>query len=318
MANERPTILGIGNVYVETNYLGLNTASSDSLVAGREYRAPHYETRLGGSVVNFVIQAKRLGAEVGLIGKRGDDEKGKELIALLQKEGIASDLIAASPTVQTSVDTGIVLSHNGKNIQLVSGNANQSLSLEDVDTHNPLFESATAVYLGGFLKQESLYQDYPKLLREINQRGVKIFLDHGRIPVNVTDEQLDILRESLQYVEAYLPNESEIMGFTGEPSLDEAIKTVLDMGPKIVAVKMGEKGCRVKSRTEDIDLPGYSVDVISTVGAGDSFNAAFTARYLQGNDLGTCAQFANAAAAFRVSQNRCGNQEEVMKFVKTV
>ncbi|MBI4058024.1 carbohydrate kinase family protein [Candidatus Microgenomates bacterium] len=167
MESERTILTGIGNIYVETNYLGLRTAGKDVLEVGKEYRAGKYETRLGGSVVNFITQAKRLGINVGLIGKCGDDEMGKRLIELLETEGIATEFIIISPGVQTSVDTGIVFEHSGSNIQLVAGNANQELCREDIDLNSRYFDQVKAVYLGGFLKQESLYKDYPQLLQDM-------------------------------------------------------------------------------------------------------------------------------------------------------
>jgi len=314
--SQRTVIVGIGNVYLETNYLGLITDNSRILQIGKEYRAPKWEIRLGGSVVNFIIQAKILGAPVGLIGKVGNDDAGRNLIGLLSKTKISSDLIkiANDLEIQTSVDTGLVF-EDGDNIQVVAGNANQTLTIKDIDLNNPFFNTVKAVYLGGFLKQTGLYKDYPELLEKLTNMGIRIFLDHGRIPVDVAQKQIQVLKESMKFVEGYFPNIDELTGITDEQDLIKALNKALDMGPKFVAVKLGQKGCRIKSANEDIVIPGYPVKAISTVGAGDVFNAGFITRYLSGKTLNMAGKFANATAAIRVSKNINPTYDQVICYL---
>lgn len=309
-------ILAIGNIYVETNYLGLNTGGKNILEEGKEYKAEKYEVRLGGSVVNFITQIKKLGLPVGLIGKKGNDEAGEKLIYLLKKEGVSTELLNSSDNVQTSVDTGVVFEHNGNNIQLISGNANQKLSIKNIDFENPVFKSVQAIYLGGSLKQESLFPDYPEILTKFKRKGFLIFLDHGRIPVDLNNKKLNILLESLRLVDGYFPNEQEILGISNKKSVDEALEFISSMGVKLTVVKLGEKGCRIKTQKEDISVPGYKVKAVSTVGAGDSFNAAFVYKLISQGNLKYSGIFANATAAFRVSKNLQPNHVQVEEFLK--
>jgi sugar/nucleoside kinase (ribokinase family) len=313
------TVIGIGNIYVETNYLGLMTGGADNLKIGKEYRAPKWETRLGGSVVNFTVQAQRLGLKVGLIGKIGQDDAGEKLLNLLKEAEISTDLIkvASETDVQTSVDTGLVF-ENGANIQVVAGNANQRLAYSDINLASPFFKTVNSVYLGGFLKQINLYQDYPTLLQKLTKMGIRIFLDHGRIPVDVTSDQLQALFKSLPFVEGYFPNQEELIGITGEKDLTLALEKALKLGPKFVVVKLGEAGCRVKTLEQDILIPCKVVKAVSTVGAGDAFNAGFISQYLAGIDLKAAAEFANLVAGIRVSQNRNPYLHEIQTIKKTV
>src|SRR5438309_1046408 len=105
------TIIGIGNVYVETNFLGVNTGGNDFLEGGREYRAQDYEIKPAGSPINMVRQAMALGVRVGLIGKIGRDDMGELLKKLLQREGINTELLVESDHAKTSIDTGSIFSH---------------------------------------------------------------------------------------------------------------------------------------------------------------------------------------------------------------
>ncbi|MFA6005551.1 MAG: carbohydrate kinase family protein [Patescibacteria group bacterium] len=316
MTTKGTAIAAIGNVYVETNYLGLVTDDSLMLKPGKEYRASSWEVRPGGSVVNFAVQTKRLGGTVGLIGKVGDDGPGHQLFTLLKEYGIAADLVKLdkNPAVQTSVDTGVILK-GGENIQLVAGNANQTLSVKDINLQNPFFDTVGAVYLGGFLKQTNLFKDYPMLLGTLAKRGMRIFLDHGRIPVDATKDQFQSLADSMQYVEGYFPNLEELLGLTKQNDLTKALEIALRMGPKIVVVKLGKGGCRIKNAHTDITVPGHVVTAVSTVGAGDAFNAGFLSQYLTGVPLKESGEFANATAALRVSTNVNPTTEQVLQFL---
>ena len=114
--------------------------------------------------------ANKFGAEVGLVGKTGKDDSSKTLLKLLNDQGILTDLIKESEDVQTNVDTGLVVSHSAQNIQIVAGSANQSLSLEDIDLDNEIFDQVQAVYLGGCFKQKKLWPHYPEIFKNLNKR----------------------------------------------------------------------------------------------------------------------------------------------------
>lgn len=294
--------------------MGVVTNGKNILEEGKEYSAPSYEVRLGGSVVNFAQQAKTLGASVGLMGKRGSDEPGQQLERLLARAGISSEGIAVADDVQTCVDSGIVFEHNGQNIQIVAGDANSKFSFDDINLESSLFHEAHAIYLGGFLKQKSLYREYPRLLNHCCEKQLKIFLDHGRIPVDCDAEKLQILRQALAYVDVYMPNEVELFGLTGEHVVEQALEIALSFGPKVVVVKRGELGCIVKTKDEQFDMPGFKITPITTVGAGDCFNAGFVTSYLEGKSLLECAKVGNATAAIKVSQNIHPGNLEVQNF----
>ena len=153
--------------------------------------------------------------------------------------------------------------------------------------------------------------------RKLTQKRIKVFLDHGRLPIDVNPDKIQAVKASLPFVEGYLPNGDELRGITGENDIKDALTKALSFGPKFIVVKLGKKGCWVFSQNFSIKLPGYTVHVIDTVGAGDSFNAGFVYKYLLGETLERCTQFANATAAFKVSKNRLPTSEEVESFISS-
>jgi sugar/nucleoside kinase (ribokinase family) len=308
-------ILGVGNIYLETNYLGLETAGSTNLQTGKEYRSDTYEIRLGGSVINFLLQLKNLGNQVGLIGKIGIDEPGDKIIDLLHASGINTDLIIRSKDVQTCIDTGLVFKHTGDNIQLVSGNANQNLNVTDLKPLYNLPKSTLGIYFGGFFKQEVLIPEYPKIFRQLNSQGIKIYLDHGRLPVNLNQEKINYLTESLKYVDCYFPNETEILGLTQLDTIEAAAEKIFKYGPKIIAVKLGKHGAFIKISDNAFHIDGYNIAVLNVVGAGDSFNSGFIVSIINGKTIKDSAIFANAVAALKVSTNTYPKSHLVTQFI---
>lgn len=308
-------IIGVGNLYVETNFLGVETNGRDEVTVGNEYSAPAYETHLGGSAVNFITQVNKYGLKSAIIGKCGQDDNADILLRMLKQEGINTDLIKKSASHLTNIDTGLIFSHSSQNIQFVAGNANQSLSFEDIDWNSPIFDKAWGVYFGGSFKQKNLWPKYPDIFEMLNKKGIKLFLDAGRVPVDASPEWVGILNEILPSTFGYLPNDKEIMSVTGKDSVMEALRIIKSSGVKLVAVKKGPEGCIVSDESGTYDLPAIEVKAVNTVGAGDCFNASLISAIATGNNLEEAGKFANAAAAFRVSKNYQPKKEEVDEFL---
>jgi sugar/nucleoside kinase (ribokinase family) len=313
-----PNIVAIGNIYVETNYFGIGAESPDSLRIGKEYRATSYEVRLAGSAANFAVQMARFGEHPALVGKVGSDSYGQKLIDLARGASIdpVGIVVDPDPSVRTSIDAGLVLAANGQNIQIVAGNANQNLRLEDIDLEHPLYKSCELVYLGGFLKQESLFSDYPVLLSKLRSMRIPVFLDHGRLPIDMSQEKRFVLLSCLPYVTGYFPNLDELLAISMCTDVEAALQWAIHQGVTIAAVKMGNLGCMVKQGETLIKVHAYDIHPVNTVGAGDAFNAGFIFEYLNNSDLQKCAEFANATAAYKVSTNHHPDLPKVRQFME--
>ncbi len=109
-----------------------------------------------------------------------------------------------------------------------------------------------------------------------------------------------------------------------EGDVDDAIRTMLTMGPQALVQKRGQHGARVHARrpdgsTESIDAPGYPVEIANILGAGDAFTAGFLYGHLQGWGWRRAARLGNACGAIVVTRHGCANfmptLDEVMDFV---
>jgi len=302
MSSMKPLLLTVGNIYIDHNIFGVNAGDVFRLESGKDYFAGSSERVLGGSAVNAAMQVKRLGIDVGFVGKTGTDEGAKEVRALLDAQGIISDLVGEDATQATSMAVNLI-DKNGEFIGVHYGEASKTLAAEDVAVDHALFERCSAIYFGGTAKQPVLFKQCAELFETLHSRGIKIFYDPNRFPAQEVLTDRSLLSGQLPFVEGYFPNEEELLQAADKTEIDDALEQVLDSGVTFVALKLGAKGCRVKTKDDDFTVPGKSVEAITTVGAGDCFNATFIAYYLKGSELKECAERATAAAAIKVSQN---------------
>jgi len=110
--------------------------------------------------------------------------------------------------------------------------------------------------------------------------------------VKISDEELPVVLKSI----GMEPGEDW-------PGAAKAFSRKFD-NLKLILITLGEKGAYVYDcRTgQEFSCPAQKVQVVSTVGAGDSFGAAFMARYLQGKNVLSCMEFASRISAFVVSE----------------
>lgn len=314
MHKHEKRLLTVGNIYIDHNIFGVDSSKPFLLEGGNDYFGTGGERVLGGSAINAAMQARRLDIDVAFIGKTGQDEGAKEVRVLLENEGIRAELIKQDSSRTTSMAVNVVDNH-GDFIGIHYGDASRQLTAEDIDLNHPLVATTDGIYLGGTIKQPILFKDLSNLFARVSCKGIKIFYDPNRFPAVETPVDRTLLMKQLAYVEGYFPNEEELLQATNSPSIDDALEMALKTGVKFVALKLGARGCHIKTANQDIAVAGVSVDPKTTVGAGDCFNATFIAYYLNGYDLKECALNATKAASIKVGQNIWPTKNQIEQVV---
>jgi sugar/nucleoside kinase (ribokinase family) len=109
------------------------------------------------------------------------------------------------------------------------------------------------------------------------------------------------LREALRYVDVFLPNEREASRITGAEDLEEAARRLAEIVP-LVVIKRGAAGAMAQTGTKCFEASPVTVNAIDAVGAGDSFDAGFISRYIQGADVESCLAYGNLAGALSTTR----------------
>ncbi len=102
---------------------------------------------------------------------------------------------------------------------------------------------------------------------------------------------------ALPHLDTFLPNDEQVLGFTGESSLESGCQALLDRGVGTVAVTCGADGAIVVDGEGVTRVPAFEVDVVDTTGCGDAFSAGFVVGLGLGRSKRDAAVLGCAAAA---------------------
>ena len=94
-----------------------------------------------------------------------------------------------------------------------------------------------------------------------------------------------------------LPNEDQVLGFTGAADLADGCRALLDAGAGLLGVTCGAAGALIVSREGTQQVPAFAVDVVDTTGCGDAFSAGFVYATTIGRAPRDAAILGNAVAA---------------------
>lgn len=261
---------------------------------------------LGGAPLNFAAHAQKLGHEVFLLSAVGDDQRGRRAMEMIRGRGISTDFIRVLPDQPTGT-AEVELDLEGKpTFSIVRPAAYDfvELSARDVQTISEL--NPEWVCFGSLYHMSShTLSSTLRLLRALPsaKRFYDVNLREGnwnlaaveQLSAHSTVVKLsDVEAESL---DAMVDADEE------HGSLESFCRRWIDrFGCDTVCVTCGERGCAIFKDQHYRQVPGFHVEVVDTVGAGDAFSAAFVHGLSQGWDAQQIGRFANAVGALVASR----------------
>jgi sugar/nucleoside kinase (ribokinase family) len=242
-----------------------------------------------GTAGGTAVVLSRLGAEVRSFGAVGEDPIAETLLALLAREGIDVSGLVRKGDQQTSSSV-IPVRPNGDRPAWHCIGANGAFTLADLDLSG--LDGITHLHLGGpeFLGGEAAGE----LLAHARSIGATTSLD---LLAPGDPDMLAWVGDALPHADYLLPNDEQVLGFTGASSLAAGAQALVDLGVGCVAVTQGSKGALVVSADDTVAVPAYDINVVDTTGCGDAFSAGFLRGLSLGLDLRGSAELGCAAAA---------------------
>lgn len=321
-------VIAAGHLCVDIipQILDAATATSDSFLApGRLTEVGGLVLAMGGSVPNTGLALYTLGMNVSLLARLGDDEIGDltRRILSMRDPGLAEHLVICH---EASSYTIVINPPGVDRTFLHCPGPNNTFGPEDVPP--TLLAQARHFHFGYPPLMRRMFSDggaeLSTMFRQAKARGVTTSLDMAMPDPTRPSGRADwpaILRLTLPYVDMFLPSVEELLFMlrrerfdalrraVGQARMLDAITTeeigglaeqALDMGCKIVALKLGHRGLYLRTaralaelgRGSPSDLaawsdrelwaPCFKVHVVGTVGAGDSTIAGFITAVLKG------------------------------------
>ena len=279
-------IIVIGELNVD---LILNNLPSLPL-EGKEIIAETMNLTLGSSSAIFASNSSVLGNKVTFVGKIGKDGFGKTVLESLEQKEVNTNFIIQTEDEKTGIT--VVLNYGEDRAMVTYPGAMETLNLKDIP--DEVFKLAKHIHVSSVFLQPALKKDIEAVFQKAKSLGLTTSLDVQWDP----EEKWDInLIKLLPLVDVFLPNEAELLALTGTNSIDKAVDTVKPY-INIMAVKMGSKGSRGVTKSEDITVKPYlNKKVVDAIGAGDSFNSGFITKFLENKPLRECLQYGNLTGA---------------------
>jgi len=248
-----------------------------------------FEEVCGGSAANTIVGLARLGCKVGFIGKVANDREGKMLIEDFRREGVNIKGIIKTKEGRSGTVMGFV-DENGERALYVDPGVNDTISLKEIDREYAC--QAKFIHLTSFVGEKSF--ETQKKLVETLPEDVKVSMDPGELYAR---KGVKTLKPILEKSFVFMPNSRELGILTGIEDYVEGAGKLLELGVKIVAVKLGGRGCYVTDGKESLHVEAFKVKIVDTTGAGDAFCAGFLYGLLKNKSLKECARLGNFVAS---------------------
>jgi sugar/nucleoside kinase (ribokinase family) len=242
-----------------------------------------------GSAGGTAVTLAKLGAEVRSAGAIGSDALGDALVELLRGYGVDTSLLVRRDDVQTSASV-LPIRPNGDRPAFHVIGANGSYGPDDAPWDE--IAAATHLHLGGpeFMGGEAA----AKILAHARENEVVTSAD---VLADGDPGLLEWIGPALPHLDYLLPNDDQVLGFTGAEDLDEGCRALVQRGVGCVAATRGGEGVVVVDPEGSESVAAFEVDVVDTTGCGDSFSAGFLRGLSLGRDRREAAVLGCAAAA---------------------
>ena len=269
---------------------------------GETVMGSSYAMELGGKGANQAAAAARLGAKVEFVGRVGADLFGELALARLAEYGVST----RHSTRDAKQATGLAIigvDARGQNAITIVPGANMRLGEEGLREAMPALERAKVL----MLQLEIPLATCLAAARAARERGLIVVLDPAPAPSAPLPEALYPL------IDVITPNETEaeaLLGFrpgtTGEA--DRAARELVARGAGSAIVTLGARGAFVArskaagAAENEGSVAPFAVTPVSTVAAGDCFNAGLAVALGEGKSLMEAARFASACGALCVTK----------------
>jgi sugar/nucleoside kinase (ribokinase family) len=230
-----------------------------------------YTLAIGSSSAIFACGAARLGLKVAFIGVCGDDIFGHFMLDEMQKR----DVDVSNVIVRTGKRTGISIILNREADRAILTYLGAITDLLASDIPDDLLRQARHLHVASYFLQTKLQPDLPALFRRARSLGLTTSLDTNYDPT----EKWRGFDELLSTTDNFFPNKTEALSITGAENIESAARQLAGKS-ELVAIKLGADGAMLQQDEKTIFAPSIAVNVIDTIGAGDSFDAGFLYGYL--------------------------------------
>lgn len=282
------TCIGVAGVDVLIRGVDLKTEFE-----GETKFADFVDMEIGGDAANEAVTLAHLGVDVSLMSGAADDGAGNFIKNRISQSGVNTDKMVTLPAGKSSALNVIIVHPDGERNFINTGAPAKGWRPDTEKLGDEKIVSLASFGLPPFIDMQTCLET----AKAAKKLGKIVCAD-----VVCTPEcTLEMIAPALWFVDYFFPNEDEARRITGKDSLDDIADTFLKCGVGHVIIKIGKRGCFVKSQELRAIVPAYKcTNVVDTTGAGDNFLAGFISALLSGKSVTACCKYACAVAAVSI------------------
>ena len=267
---------------------------------GKEILSDQMTLALGSSSAICASNLSSLGLRVAFIGKLGNDVYGQFIIDKLKQSGVDTSMIIIDRDLKTGAT--VALSYDEDRGMVTHQGAMSHLGLDDICEGQLL--RGKHLHFSSYFFQPGFKNNVHRLFEMAKNVGTTTSFDVQWDPAEKWELNLE---QVLPFVDVFIPNEVELKKMTGRSSVDQAIESIKNKS-KYLVVKCGSGGSIMFYDNKVVQHKSFlNKDVVDTIGAGDSFNAGFISKFIQGASPEECQEFGNLIGA--ISTTKAGGTE---------
>ena len=263
---------------------------------GEAILGKNFRRACGGKGANQALAVARMGMHATMIGAVGQDAFGDEMLANLRAANVDIVTVARRSDVPSGTAM-IVLDANGQNQIVVANGANDTLSAADVERATDRIAASKALVVQLETPLETV------------RAGIEIAQDSGVLTIFNPAPFAPVPDDLLRRCDFIIPNEGEASKLTGVQieATTDAAAAARQLRERAafnadVLITLGGNGVWIDSESFVGHVPGFAVEAVDTVGAGDTFIGAFAVRIVEGAAPQEAARFGCTAAAIAVTR----------------
>lgn len=236
--------------------------------------------KAGGAMLNTTISLGRIGLPVALITEYGSDDVGKLINSFLEENGVDTGFIFRFENGKTALALAFLDERNDAHYTFYKNYPENRLDI----TLPAITENDFLLYGSIYSVTKEIRTNFMKLVNSARDNGAFIIYDPNfrKSHANELAEHRPLIMENLRNVSVLRGSDEDFMNIFGADDADKAWEIVKGSCQCLVYTASSEKVC-VRTRTFSGDFPVKKIVPVSTIGAGDNFNAGLIASFYNGN-----------------------------------
>ena len=277
---------------------------------------------IGGTVTNVAVAAARLGRNVGLVTKVGDDQFGDYVRHALEHTfNVDSRYVGVDPDLKTPLAFAELDPPEDPSIIFYREPRAPDLNIEVGDVDAAVVQEVPIFWFPASRFADEGAGNTMRELLEIRGRSSHTVIDLDWRPMfwDSAEQASEAISPMLDHVTIAIGNKDECEIAVGTRDMNEAADRLLERGLEMAVMKLGADGVMIATADGTrVSVPPYLVDVVCGLGSGDAFGGAFCHGLLEGWDPETIIKWGNAAGAIVAGRLMCADDMPTIADIETL